>query len=168
MVLSYGLPTAAECGGTMTYRYDQQSGAEGMLFMLAAHASGCHMLAGIGSCYNAVGMSGEMMVIQASWLQAARHLTRGLPDELFGTAVESIRRAGPGGNYLTDELTLALMRGHEFFADEVFDLSGAEDGVSLLERAHARVDELVSSYSYEAPAHVARALDDWFEEQYRA
>lgn len=167
MVLSYGMPAAAECGGTMTYRYDQQSGAEGMLFMLAAHASGCHMLAGIGSCYNAVGMSGEMMVIQASWLQAARHLTRGLPDEPFGTAIESIRRTGPGGNYLTDELTLALMRGDEFFVDAVFDLSGVADGVSLLERAHAKAEELVGSYRYEAPAHVTRALDDWFDAQYR-
>ena len=46
---AYRLPVAAECGGSMTYRYDQQNGAEGMLFMLGALSSGAHLLAGIGS-----------------------------------------------------------------------------------------------------------------------
>ena len=42
--LAENMPVGAECGGTLTHRYDPQAGAEGMLFMLAAHASG-----GIGS-----------------------------------------------------------------------------------------------------------------------
>jgi hypothetical protein len=49
------MPTWAECGGAMTYRYDPQCGAEGMLFMLAAHASGADMISGFGSCHNAMG-----------------------------------------------------------------------------------------------------------------
>ncbi len=61
---SYNFPAMAECGGTLTYRYDQQNGMEGMLFMLSAAASDADILAGIGSCYNAVGMSAEMMIVQ--------------------------------------------------------------------------------------------------------
>jgi hypothetical protein len=57
------MPTWAECGGAMTHRYDPQCGAEGMLFMLAAHASGADIISGFGSCHNAMGMSAEMMVI---------------------------------------------------------------------------------------------------------
>jgi trimethylamine---corrinoid protein Co-methyltransferase len=72
--ISYDLPTAAECGGTMSPRYDLQSGAEGMLFMRAACGSGADLLAGIGSCGNAVTMSGEMMLVHRAWLQAARFL----------------------------------------------------------------------------------------------
>ena len=66
--LAENMPVGAECGGTLTHRYDPQSGAEGMLFMLAAHASGAHRIAGFGSCHNAVGMSAEMMVIQQAYL----------------------------------------------------------------------------------------------------
>ena len=72
------MPVGAECGGTLTHRYDPQAGAEGMLFMLAAHASGAHRIAGFGSCHNAVGMSAEMMVIQQAYLHAARHIARGI------------------------------------------------------------------------------------------
>jgi ABC-type multidrug transport system ATPase subunit len=50
---SYSIPTAAECGGTLSHRYDMQSGAESMLFMLSAVNSGADMLAGVGSCCNA-------------------------------------------------------------------------------------------------------------------
>ena len=55
----------------MTYRYDQQNGAEGILFMLAAAASKANLLAGIGSTHNAIGMSAEMMLIHTAWLEAA-------------------------------------------------------------------------------------------------
>jgi len=72
-----GIPTTAECGGTMSPRYDVQAGAEGMLFMLSAYLSGADMLAGIGSYCNAVGMSGEMMLLQTAWLEAAEFLSRG-------------------------------------------------------------------------------------------
>lgn len=168
MALSYGLPSAAECGGTMTHRYDPQCGAEGMLFMLAAHASGCHMLSGIGSCANAVGMSAEMMVIQTAWLQAARHVTRGLPDEQFEMALDSIRSVGPGGNYLTDDLTLALLRSGEFFSEPIFDHSGGQgEGVPIVQRAHERVEEMVSGYQTRVPQSVLAGLADWFEERYR-
>jgi trimethylamine--corrinoid protein Co-methyltransferase len=50
---SYNLPTYAECGGTLSARHDAQSGAEGMLFMLAACASRANVLSSLGSCYNA-------------------------------------------------------------------------------------------------------------------
>ena len=42
------IPAMAECGGTMGWRTDLQSGAESMLFMQAAVASGADLLTGIG------------------------------------------------------------------------------------------------------------------------
>ena len=71
----YKLPVGAECGGTMSSRYDPQNGMEGSMFMLAAVASGANVLAGFGSCYTAMGMSAEMMVIQEAWLEAAKFLS---------------------------------------------------------------------------------------------
>ena len=41
---SYNMPVGAECGGSMTYRYDQQNGAEGALFMLGAANSGADLI----------------------------------------------------------------------------------------------------------------------------
>ena len=165
--LSYGLPTGAECGGTLTCRYDQQSGAEGMLFMLAACASGAHLLAGFGSCHNANGMSGEMMVIHDAYLRAARFLARGIRTDEKRLAVESIEKVGPGGHFLTDDMTLELLRSDEFFRDDIFDFSGGYEGRRpLLERAHERVEELVADYQSPVPGGVQEGLRRYFHDLY--
>lgn len=163
---SYGLPTTSECGGAMTWRHDGQTGAEGVLSMLAAHCSGADFFSGIGSTYNAVGMSPETMLIQTAWMQAAMHLGRGIDtsDDLLGA--ESIRRAGPGGEFLTDELTLELMRGDEFFSCDLLDYSGSMlHEPSMLERAHARVQELVEGFESPLPAEVQEQVRRFFRDE---
>ncbi len=159
------LPAAAECGGTMTFRSDPQNGAEGMLFMLSAVASGADILAGFGSCYCGVGMSAEMMLIQEAWLGAARHLMRGIDTSERLLASDRLREAGPGGAFLTDPLTLELMRGDGFFKHPLFDRSPAEqEGRGMLERAHERVEEIVSRAVSPVPASIQEQLRRYFHD----
>lgn len=160
MAKSYGIPVMAESGGTMTYQYDQQNGAEGMLFMLAAHSSGCDMLSGIGSCHNANGMSAEMMLIQTAWLEAAKFLNKGINTDDLHLGLDNIKNAGPTGNYLMDDLTMEFMRGKEFFASDLFDYSGGCK--PMLERAHDRVDEMVSDFISSVPENVQENLRRYF------
>jgi len=162
------LPTAAECGGSLTYRYDQQNGAEGMLFMLAAYSSGANLLCGIGSCHNAVGMSAEMMIIQTEWLKAAEFLSKGIVCDDRHIALRSLEQAGPGGHFLADDLTLELMHAGEFFASDVFDLNGGyEPGPPMLERAHEKAEALVADHQCPLPGTVREELERFFDKQYR-
>lgn len=166
---SYRIPVAAECGGTMTHRYDQQNGAEGILFMLSAYTSGANLLCGIGSCYNAVGMSAETMLIQTAWLAAAKFLNKGINSDDLHLGVENIRRAGPGGEFLADDLTLKFMRGGEFFASELFDFSGEnyERGAPLLERAHRKAEEMVAGFKSPVSEKVQEELRRYFRGEYQ-
>ena len=164
---SYRLPIVTECGGTQTHRYDQQNGAEGILFMLTAHASGADLMAGIGSCLNAYGMSAEMMVIQATWLDMAKFLCRGIGTDELRMGVKNIMDAGPGGNFLTDDLTLEFLRGGEFFANDLLDFSGGySEQPSLLEQAHAKVEELVADAESPHPGQVREDLKRYFHDEY--
>ncbi|MCC7262150.1 MAG: trimethylamine methyltransferase family protein [Candidatus Latescibacteria bacterium] len=158
-----GLPTGAECGGTMRCTYDLQSGAEGMLFMQAALQSGAEMLSGIGSCGNAVAMSGEMMVVQQAWLEAARFLETGM-DTGARLGLDSIAARGPGVHYLEDDLTLELMRGEEFFGHELFGY-GEEEGAPLLERAHQRAEALAADRPSPLPGNTQEALRRFFTDE---
>ena len=162
---AYGIPTAAECGGTMSMRSDLQSGAEGMLFMLAAHQSGADLLAGIGSCGNAMAMSAEMMLVQTAWLKAARFLTAGIDTDIH-LAVENILRVGPGGHYMTDDLTLDLLRSDEFFDSELFDYGYLQEGQSsMLERAHWKAEEMVAGFECPHPGEVQEELRSFFRDE---
>jgi len=160
------LPVSAECGGTMTYRYDPQNGMEGSLFMLAAVASGACMLSGFGSCYTAMGMSAEMMVIQEAWMASAQFLQRGMCTDDLHLGVETIKRAGPRGEFMADELTLKYMRGGEFFAHELFDRSAeSEEGKSMLHRAHEKVEQLVTDFESPVPQDVQEKLRRYFHDE---
>lgn len=164
---SYHLPTSAECGGTLNPRYDLQSGAEGVLFMLSACASGASLLAGLGSCYNALGMSAEMMMIQTAWLDVAEFLARGISTDELRLGLDSLKKAGPGGSFLMDDLTLQFMRGGEFFQSRLFDTS-AETGAgkSMLERAHEQAEELIASYRCPVPHKVREDIQRYFGNLY--
>ena len=165
---SYGLPVTAECGGTMVHRFDQQSGAEGMLFMLAAVASGADCLAGFGSTHNAVGHSTEMMLIQEAYWRAAEFLRRGIRTDGERRGAESAARVGPGGEYMTDPLTLEHLRGDEFFSDELFDHDGdSAHSRSMLERAHAKVQALVEGFPSPVPDSVREELQAFFRQETR-
>ena len=160
------LPAVAECGGTMTWRYDPQNGMEGSMFMLAAVASGADLLAGFGSCYCAMGMSAEMMVIQEAWMEAAQFLARGLRTDELHLGVANIAEAGPDGSFLTDDLTLRYMRGGEFFANDLFDLSAASvESPGMLERAHEKVEALVADFESPVPHDVQENLRRYFHDE---
>jgi trimethylamine:corrinoid methyltransferase-like protein len=162
---AYGLPTAAECGGTTTCRYDLQSGGEGFLFMLAAWASGADLLAGIGSCGNAVSMSGEMMLVQTAWLAAARFLGQGMGADLKA-ALASLEERGPGGQFLDDPETLARLRTGEFFGHPLFDYEhGHQGGRSMLERARDHADALVAAHRSPHPEAVQEGIRRFLREE---
>ncbi|NJD02910.1 MAG: hypothetical protein FIA99_10040 [Ruminiclostridium sp.] len=168
LALSYSMPVMSECGGSMTYRYDQQNGAEGILFMLGAQNSKSNLLSGIGSCHNANGMSAEMMVIQTAWLDAVKFLNRGISTSTLEKGIESIKNAGFGGNFLTDDLTIELLRSDEFFNNNIFDYSGGfEEGSSILENAHNEVEKMVTGYESPVPGKVKEGLMKYFHDLYK-
>jgi trimethylamine--corrinoid protein Co-methyltransferase len=160
-----GLPTVAESGGSMTYRHDMQHGAEGVLFMLSAVSAGANLLTGFGSTYNAVGHSTEMMLVQHAWLEAAEFLRQGIVVDDATLAMDEIARVGPGGNFMTEALTLQNMRGGEFFGNALFNHIGEMgDEPTMRERAHARVLELTADDTPALPKDVTDELRRVFRE----
>ena len=167
----YNMAKLIEAGGSMTGRHDQQSGLEGFMFMLAGRnsgASGGDMLAGFGSNCNAMGMGAEQMVIQHAYLRAAEFLRRGLDTGEDELGVEALLRAGPGGNFLEDGLTLAHLRDDAFFRDDCFDHSGGMgESASMLERAHAKVLAMTRERPLAMPEKLRKPVAEFFGEEYR-
>lgn len=167
---SYRMPVFSEAGGTMTHQYDMQSGAESMLFMTTAKTSGSDLLSGLGSCYNAVGLSSEMIVIQSAWLEAAEHLSKGLSVDDVERRVASIREQGPGGGFMMDELTLENLRSDEFFRHELFTYAGEGGGPTptILESAHRRAEEIEAEFRSPVPETIQEGFRRYFQDRYRA
>jgi trimethylamine--corrinoid protein Co-methyltransferase len=161
-----GLPVNSECGGTMGPSYDVQSGMEGFALMQAAVDTEPDCISGFGSCYTAMGISAEHMLIQDAWRECALFLLKGLDVSGGRLGVESIEAAGPGGNFLTDELTLSHMGGDEFFHHDLMSrLPYGVSGPSMLDRAHERVEELTSAFESTVPHAVQEAISRFFHDK---
>lgn len=161
----YGLPITGETGGSLVGRHDMQCGIESALLMLPSIVCGQNMMGGLGSCYNAVGMSAEMIIIQADLAALLMRLADGMDTREETLGLESILRAGPGGHFLEDPLTLRMLRSGEFFTAGVFDRLG-EHGMgrpeeSMLARAHARVEEILATHTPALPGHIIEDIQRW-------
>ena len=162
----YGLPVSGEAGGTMTWRYDPQNGAEGMLYLMAAVAGGQNLCGGLGSCHNANGMSAEQIVLQCGMVEQAEYLARGVSLTPHELGLDSIRAAGPGGNFLTDDLTVEYLRGRQFFTTPYFDYAGGyRESAGAVAMAHEMAESLVNRYQPTVPENVQEDLRRYFEEQ---
>jgi len=165
MARFYRLPIEGEATGSLVGRYDTQNGIEHALHMLPAVVSGGGMFNGLGSCYNACGMSAEMVVIHSDLLRLLGRIRLGVEINDKMLAADSIIQAGPGGHFLEDPLTLEMLRSGEFFTAGCFDRTGErspnrfED--SLLARAHHRVEELVAAHRPAVPEDVAEKVHRW-------
>ncbi len=164
----YGLPISGEAGGTLSCHADVQNGAESMAYLLASVTGGQNLIGGLGSLHNANGMSGEQIIMQCGLADMAEYLARGIDVSDAKLAFPSIQRAGPGGSFFTDDLTLELLRSGEFFASPYFDLSGgyAPDAPGMYEIAHRTADQLVRDHEPAVPGAVAEAINRFFAEKY--
>ena len=138
------------------------------MYMLASHAAGQNLICGLGSLYNANGMSAEQIVMQAGLVDMAEYLTRGVDCSDHKLAFESIKNVSPGGNYLMDELTLELMKSDEMFHSDFTDLSGGyiDNAPGIHEIAHKKANDLVNNYKPTVPEKVRQAIKNFFKDKY--
>jgi trimethylamine---corrinoid protein Co-methyltransferase len=172
MARFYRLPIGGEATGSLVGRNDTQNGIEHALQMLPVVVSGGGMFNGLGSCYNACGMSAEMVVIHSDLARLIGRIRLGVEVSDKMLAADAIIRAGPGGHFLEDPLTLAMLRSGEFFTEGCFDRTGErstnrfED--SLLARAHRRAEALLAAHTPATPADIAKEVHRWAERKCEA
>ena len=161
----YGLPFLAECGGNTPAGFDMQAGAESMMQMLSGLATNAAVIAGVGSCYNANGLSAENIVIGMSLKHASDFMLRGMRLDEIEEGVESIERQKDEGYFLIDDLTLDNMRSGEFFSDDTMNMEGEfKKAPSMLERAQRIIQKVTADYESPVPADAQERIRAYFAE----
>ena len=163
---SYGLPYLVECGGNTPAGFDMQAGAESMIQMMSAVGSGADVLAGVGSCYNANGLSAENIVIGMSLKRASDFMTRGIRLDQIDESFDSIEEQKDLGYFLMDDLTLEHMRSGEFFADNTLNMAGEfKEEPTMLERAQSIIRDVKAKYVSPVPADAQERIQAYFAQE---
>lgn len=144
-----GLPTHAYLvagdGRVIDAQVEMESGTSAVLGALA----GINMISGAGMLDFLACHSIEKLVIDAEAIASAQRLIEGIQPRGISLAVDMFAQTGLQGDFLKLKETRALFRKEQHFPSPVIDRglpSPAGTTPDILQRAHQRVEELISSY----------------------
>ena len=151
MARFYGLPVEASGSSTDAFEPGAQSAYEKAAMGLMVTLGWPDILVGPGLLGGAIMLSLEQLVIDVEIFRLARQAHSGLPvrDELWLDDV--LTRVGPGGTFLGEPSTRRNVRGGEWLLGDFgnrdsFEAWQAAGGLSTVEAARARVDELLAAH----------------------
>jgi trimethylamine--corrinoid protein Co-methyltransferase len=160
----YGLPMFGLGGCSDAKVPDQQAAAEAALTMFGDALAGAHLIHDAG--YLESGMTGSLVQLAicdeiAAWIRQAVAPVE-IDDETL--ALDVIDALGPDGSFLETDHTIAHFR--ERWYPTLFDRATypawvAKGGLTLTQRAAARVDELLATHKAPPlPEDVTAAIDE--------
>jgi trimethylamine--corrinoid protein Co-methyltransferase len=129
---------------------DVGDGVEKMLHFAHKIAIGLDFLRNAGDLDRAGTMSCEQMVIDHELTQMLQRFWRGIQVDSDTLAVDVIRQVGPGGTFLSHRHTRKHSRTGEHYVGPLLYRRDGEP--TLLEWAHAKVEEILRTHTYSLPA----------------
>jgi trimethylamine--corrinoid protein Co-methyltransferase len=162
-----GLPTHAYLVAGDSRLVDAQAGMESATSAILGALAGINMISGAGMLDFLACHSVEKLVIDAEAIASALRLLSGIEPVTETLATAMFEHTGLHGDFLKLKETRALFRREQHFPSDVVARGGGlGDSKNIMERARARVDELLAAYHRVAmPAEVEHDLlslaGDW-------
>lgn len=153
----YGLPCGAAATATDSVAYDFQNGAESMSQLLMTSSGKANLLTGIGSIGNGMSTSPEQILFDCDLIELTGYLRNGIQVDRDRLGLDAIKRVGPGGSFLMDDLTIQLLHSREHFHTGHFERSGSAEK-SMYATLHERAVELVRRHKPDIPEAKTEAL----------
>ena len=158
----HGLPCGAAGSSTDATRFDLQNGVESGTQLMLAVNSRANLVTGVGSLGSGNGTSAEQILFDCDLIALASYLSKGIVVDDRRLAMESFCTVGPGGDFLTDRLTVDLLHEGEHFHTGSFERSGSFDAACCMyENLHARARQLIDHYQPTVPAERQADLEKY-------
>jgi trimethylamine--corrinoid protein Co-methyltransferase len=117
----YGFPTSTYSGHTDAKTIDAQAGLEAGVGIVLATLSGVNIISGPGGMNFLYMQSLEKLVIDDAICGMARRLVRGVTVNEDTIAIDAIKKAGPGGQFLKLKHTVDWALKEQFMPSSVID-----------------------------------------------
>ena len=146
------IPVSSGNLSTLCSNYGVQNGMESALGAFTTFFGRVNRYGSLGSLANACGLSATQIVLHHDLIEMLECTRKGIDTAEERLGVESIVAAGPGGNFLTDSLTLQYLRSGEHFYAPCFEQCvGTQDKETMAQRAYERAEDLIASHEPAVP-----------------
>ncbi len=130
---------------------DYQCGHEKTITAIFSVLSGANLIYGAGLLEAGISYSHTQLVLDNETFKMVRRLMEGIPVTDESLAIDSIHRAGPGGDYMCDELTMKYLRGYHSTSALMNrqNRSGwklSTDGKDAAEIARIKANEIIATH----------------------
>ena len=150
----YNMLSRGDVGLTDSMTSDFQAGAEGAFEFINAVRAGINFLPGCGNLGSFLGASLEKVVLDAEFAGIMKRYLKPMDFTDETMAVEEIKKAGPGGNFVSSPHTFKHFRTEfsipEIFTRDTYDKWDKGEKLDAKQRANRKVNELIKDY--ERPA----------------
>ncbi len=118
---------------------------------MLAVLSGANLIYGAGLLEAGISYSHTQLVLDNETFKMVRRLMEGIPVTDETLAIDSIHRAGPGGDYMCDELTMKYLRGYHstsslFNRQNRSGWSSSSGGKDAAEMARMKANEIIATH----------------------
>jgi trimethylamine--corrinoid protein Co-methyltransferase len=148
----YNVPSS-QSQGTMNCWQDHQFLMLSSLALMNGVLCGASDIGGVGSFGNANVVNHAAFVIVSELAEYIFRYQHGFSVNESTIGVEAINRVGPQKDFLTDDHTMTHLRQEKRFIPSLIDWSGYESWIenptSIIERAQAKVDDILNNYVVE-------------------
>ncbi len=149
----YGIPVTMHGPATDSLIHDGQSMIEKSMNALLPALVGANAITGAGMLEHCFAVSFIQLVIDSDIFGMVLEVVRGPEITKQTIGLEAVRRAGPGGNFLTDAHTLKFMR-NAYFRPRTFNRVDrktweSEGSKDIIENARERVKEILAGHKVE-------------------
>lgn len=130
---------------------DYQSGHEKTITALFAVLSGANLIYGAGLLEAGISYSHTQLVLDNETFKMVRRLMEGIAVTDETLAIDAVHRAGPGGDYMCDELTMKYLRNYHSTSILLNrqNRSGWElttGGKDMAEMARVKANEIIATH----------------------
>ncbi|MCL4415987.1 MAG: trimethylamine methyltransferase family protein [Actinobacteria bacterium] len=147
MVEYLNLPSNFGVFSSLCPNYGVQNGLESAFSSVFTYFSRNHIMGGMGSFGNACGVSAEQILIHHDMVETLKRYDEGIKVDSETLGIESIKKAGIRGNFLTDDLTMKYLKTKEHHLSKFYEIyHPGWDGEKMIEKVHRRVEEIIDSH----------------------
>lgn len=161
----YNLPDFCTGGCTDSQVFDQQAALEASFGLLLLGMAGGTLIHDLGYMASGMTSSLEMLVLTDEVAGMVRHVLKGVEVSPISKAMEVIRKAGPGGNFLTEDHTLDNFKKYLHFTDMLnrYDYENWKKagGADFGKKANEKVRRILDTHRPpELPPETVKALGE--------
>lgn len=170
----YKIPSHGCIPTSDSHCHDEQLGFENMLSYLSGFGSKVSLVVNAGMFSSGKVSSFEQAVVDNEIIKIIRKYFKGIEVNKETLAIDAIKRVGPLGNYLTDELTLKSLKNNSFISSEIVNrlehnawiLSGSK---TIIDNANEEVKRILKRDDVFLPKNKKEKIDQIirkFEEKF--